>query len=133
MASSSSGAQTVESSAEGQQLQMRILEQLQKVTGRLDQVEDKMAAATQQVTPDSKLCRVSFLETIRVSKICTKSSQIDSSSSSDESDTPNLELLRSRKLQKKVDKRVRELDQNSHDSGSVRKVKSKRGAVLRSW
>ena len=60
MASSSSRAQTGESSAEGQQLQMRILEQLQKVTGRLDQVEDKMAAATQQVTPDSKLRRVSF-------------------------------------------------------------------------
>ena len=38
-----------------------------------------------------------------------------------------MELLRSRKLQKKVNKWVRELKQNSLNSGSVQKFKLQRG------
>ena len=60
VASNPSGAQTGESSADGQQLQLKILEQLQRVTERLDQVEDKMAPAIQNSTPDSKLSINSF-------------------------------------------------------------------------
>ena len=60
MASSSSRAQTGKLSADGQQLQMKILEQLQRVTERLNQVEVKVAAATQQSTPDSKSSKGSF-------------------------------------------------------------------------
>ena len=53
---------------------------------------------------------------------------VSSDSSSDESDTPSLELLRSKKLQKQVDKRIRKLNHCSQSpSKECETLKSKRG------
>ena len=84
-------------SSGGHQVQMQILEQLRQVTERLDSVEDRMAVSSQHST--SRLSTNSFLESV-ISKPC----KILSDSSSEESDTPTSEMLRS----KKVDKRIRE-------------------------
>ena len=51
-------------------------------------------------------------------------------SSSDESDCPSLEVLKSQLLQKKVDKRLRELNQSSHCQGKE-KFKSMRGGSIK--
>ena len=53
---------------------------------------------------------------------------MSSDSSSDESDTPSSELLRSKQLQKQVDKRIRPLNQCSQSPGKeFHTLKSKRG------
>ena len=89
----------------GQQIQMQILEQLRRVTERLDSVEDRMALTSQHSTPE--LSTDSFLESVKSSKKLTKSCNILNDSSSEDSDTPTLEMLRSQKLQKRVDKHIR--------------------------
>ena len=159
-------------STDGQLLQERILEQLQRVTERLEMVEDRMAASTSHATPTRELSTDSFLESVKPSKKLAKKHklQVDSSpdesvkvskkllkkhkvqtdssfeesvkpskkgvkkhivasdSSSDESDTPSLELLKSKQLQKQVDKRIRELNQCSQSPGKECNIlKSKSG------
>ena len=52
-----------------------------------------------------------------------------SSSSTDDSDEPSLELLKSSRLQCKVDKRLRDLSQSSHSARKL-KYKSKRGGDI---
>ena len=157
---------------DGQLLQVQILEQLQRVTERLEQVE-KMAASTAHSTPVHELSSTdNFLNSLKPSKKVSGkySVKVDSSSdesvklgkkvskkhkvtvdsfsdesvkssrkvsrkhnvsidsSSDESDAPSLGVLRSKKLQKQVDKRIRELNQCSHLSGKdSQALKSKRG------
>ena len=54
-----------------------------------------MATTTHHSTPESKLSKDSFLESIKGSKVCKKSSGIETSLSSDDSDTPSMALLRS--------------------------------------
>ena len=58
-----------------------------------------------------------------------KNSKILTDSSSDDSDTPSLDPLRLYKLQKQVDKRIKDLECSSHRAGNDRgcKLKSKRG------
>ena len=97
-------------STDGQLVQMKILEQLKRVTDRLDQVEDRMA-------PSHELSIDSFLENVPRSKKVVKKQRVVNDSSSEDSDTPSLELLRSQHLQKKVDKRIRDLDQCSQFPG----------------
>ena len=53
-------------STDGQQVQMQILEQLRRVTERLDSVEDRMSASSQHSTPE--LSTDSFLESVKSSK-----------------------------------------------------------------
>ena len=111
---------------DGQRLQLEILQQLQKVTQRLDQVEEKMSATAVTSTPDkSELSSDTFLESIKSSK-SKKSKYVSSSSSSDESDVPSLDLLKSSHIQKKVDKRIKDLNQSSRSAGKL-KYKSLRG------
>ena len=73
------------------------------------------------------ICRVkySFLENIRSSKH-KKCKPVTSGSSSDESDDPTLEVLKSHHLQQKVDKRIKQLVESSHCQGNL-KFKSQRG------
>ena len=85
----------------GQQIQMKILDQLKKVTERLDKVEDRMTASEWQLT--SELSTDNFLESVKSSKKSKKYCKLVDDSSSEESDTPTLDTLRSKKLQKKVD------------------------------
>ena len=71
------------------------------------------------------------------SKKSSKSKQfrptyITSDSSSDESDTPSMERLKSSTIQRKVDRRIRELNHSSHLPGNENsaKLKSKRGGTV---
>ena len=126
----------------GQRLQLEILSQLKKVSQRLDMVEDQVAGGVQQATQASvgsplpatgKLSTDSVIVSSQKSKRSKKfKPPVESStSSSDDSDSdiPSLDKLRSHVLQKKVDRRIRDLDQSSHLSGSDSKLKhkSKRG------
>ena len=91
---------------DGQRLQTEILQQLEKVTERLDQVEQKVAVSARRSTPSTELNTDSFLENIKSCKR-RKCKTVTSSSSSDESDDPTLEVLKSHHLQQKVDKRFK--------------------------
>ena len=53
---------------DGQRLQVEILQQLKKVTERLDQVEQKIAVSMRSSTPSAELSTDSFLENIKSSK-----------------------------------------------------------------
>ena len=121
---STSGAQ-----GDGQLLQLKILQQLQKVTDRLDQVEEQMSTTDRHSTPERReLSTDSFLENIESCK-SKKVKPVLNSSSSDDSDEPSLELLKSSCLQRKVDKRLRDLSQSSHSAGKL-KYKSQRGGDI---
>ena len=122
----SQAAQAVQS--DGQRLQAEILQQLKKVTERLDQVEQTVAVLTRSSTPSTELSTDSFLENIRSSKR-RKCKPVNSSSSSDESDDPTLEVLKSHQLQQKVDKRIKQLVESSHLQGN-QKFKSQRGGEV---
>ena len=140
-AASSNQLDTDQADLGGQQLQMEILAQLQKVSQQLEMVEDQVADTSQQAVQDSaasphsgKLSTDSVIFSTQKSSKRSKRFKppiVTSSSSSDDSDseTPSLERLRSHALQKKVDQRIRDLDHSSHLSGtdSKAKHKSKRG------
>ena len=115
-------------STDGQQIQMQILEQLRRVTERLDSVEDRMTASSLHST--SELSTDSFLESVKPSRKSTKQCKVVNDSSSEDSDTPTLEMLRSQKLQKRVDKHIRELDQRSDFPGNESKLKSQIGGSV---
>ena len=120
VASDMGGAQTSSQSVNGQPLKLQILEQLKKVTERLDKVEDKMAASSapaDQSTPKIELSRDSFIVKSKSGKKLKTSAPMTSDSSSNESDSPSLELLTSQHLQRKVDRRIRDLEQSSHTPG----------------
>ena len=87
-------------SGDGQLLQMQILQQLQKMTERLDHVEEQIAAGPSTATASSELSSDSFLENVKPSKK-SKKCEIVNDSSSDEIDCPSLEVLKSNWLQKK--------------------------------
>ena len=121
---STSGAQ-----GDGQLLQLEILQQLQRVSQRLDQVEERISTTDSHSTPQKgELSTDSFLESIKACKT-KKTVPVLSSSSSDDSDEPSLELLKSRHLQRKVVKRLRDLSQSSHSAGKL-KYKSQRGGDI---
>ena len=124
----SSATQPQGSQEGGQQLQLEILQQLKKVTERLDKVEHRMETTTDRSTPTSKLSSDSFLQSIKSSKKHKKARVFTDSSSSDESDSPSLQMLRSSSLQKSVDKRLKDLEQSSQATGKdTPKFKSQRG------
>ena len=122
-----SGQSTSMGPEDGQLLQKQILEQLRKVTDRLDQVEHRVAATTASSTSKQELSTDSFLESIKCHKKSKKlyKSSSTSSSSSDDSDDPSLETLKSHRLQQKVDARIRELNHSSHLPGKNKKLKYK--------
>ena len=102
---------------DGQRLQLEILQKLQRVIQRLDQVEERMSTTARTTTPDKPdLSSDTFLESIKPSK---KLKYVSSSSSSDESDVPSLELLKSSRFQRKVDKRIKDLNQSSRSTGKL--------------
>ena len=99
----SQSAQAVQD--DGQRLQAEIQQQLKKVMKRLDQVKQKVAVSTRSSTPSAELSTDSFLENIKSSKH-KKCKPVPSTSSSDESDDPTLEVPKPHHLQQKVDKRI---------------------------
>ena len=115
---------------DGQRVQLQILQQLEKVTKRLDKVEDRMTTvspASPQKLSTSKLSTSSVMSSVRKAKSKRKSCVYTDSSS--DSDTPSLDVLRAPQLQKCVDRQIRELTHSSHCTGtdSCEKFKSKRG------
>ena len=87
-----------------------------------------MAVSTRSSTPSAELSTDSFLENIKSSKH-KKCKPIPSSSSSDESDDPTLEVLKSHHLQQKVDKRIKLLVESTHCQGNL-KCKSQRSGEV---
>ena len=128
----------------GQRIQEEILVQLKKMSHRLDAVEQQISSTAQdpgQASTSSsgsgKLSRNSdFLEHSKntPSKKSKKSKKFvppsdSSESSSDESVSPSLSFLKSQSMQRKVDKRIREVNGCSQlsDTEFSDKYKSKRG------
>ena len=126
----------------GQRIQMEILEKLKKMSNRQDLVEDQVAATAQQTVQAStsgvdtgKLSTDAVLSSS--SKKSSKSKKfrptyVTSDSPSDESDTPSMERLKSSTIQRKVDRRIRDLNHSSHLPGNDNsvKLKSKRGGTV---
>ena len=108
----------------GQLLQQEILNQLERMNRRLEQVEDRMTEV--DVGRTHKLSKNLVTSTVKKDKV-RNPMPIVSDSSSDESEVPSISLLKSSKLQRRVDKRLRDLEQDSHYSG---KYKSKRGGSV---
>ena len=103
-----------------QLLQLEILQQHQKVSKQLDQVEERISMTDRHSTPEKReLSTDSFLQSIKPCK-SKKTVPVLSSSSSDDSDEPSLELLKCSRLQRKVDKRLRDLSQSSHSAGKLK-------------
>ena len=71
-----SGQSTSMGPEDGQLLQKQILEQLRKVTDRLDQVEHRVAATATSSTPKQELSTDSFLETIKCHKKSKRSIKV---------------------------------------------------------
>ena len=131
----------------GQRIQEEILVQLQKMSHRLEAVEQQISSTAQdpgQASTSSsgsgKLSRNSGSLDSSKSSPSRKRRQSkkfvppsDSSElSSDESVSPSLSFLKSQSMQRKVDKRIRELNGCSHLSGTEcsGKYKSKRGGGM---
>ena len=110
-------------------VQLQILKELQRVNSRLNAVEERVAAGHQETSvlgqKNSKLSTFKYHSGEKKSKKVV----VTSDSSSDESDIPDISSLRSsRDLQKRVDQRLKKLEENSRTKGnSSSKIKSKRG------
>ena len=115
-------------------VQQLILQQLQRVNPRLDSVEERMSQVDQGAKKKdiTKLSRTSL-------ELCNKKSKskkvphvMSSESSSDESDLPSLSVLKSsRQVQRKVDERLAEIQNESRVEGNnTTKIKSKRGGSV---
>ena len=78
-----------------------------------------------------KLSKNLVTSTVKKNKV-KKTLPILSDLSSDKSEVPSISFLKSSKLQKQVDRRVRKLEQHSHCSGNDvhHRYKSKRGANI---
>ena len=143
-AAASESLVTNQADSDGQRIQEEILAQLKKMSHRLDTVEQQISstaqdpgqASTSSSGPGKLSTHSDFLDHSK-STPCKKSKKskkfvppVESSeSSSDESVSPSLPLLKSQSMQTKVDRRIRELNGCSHVSGNEcsAKYKSKRG------
>ena len=135
--------QTEEASPNGQLIQQKILTQLELVNKRLDDMEDRVAEVMTGSTTKHKLSK-NFLSVDKPKcskdfvsssvKKCSKTKEISETStesSSDDSDTPSIDTLRSYRLQRQVDRRVRALERSSQSAGEKsHKIKSKRGGNI---
>ena len=81
--------------------------------------------AVTSTSDKSEISSDTFLESIKPSK-SKKSKYVSISSSSDENDVPSLDMLKSSHVQRKVDRRIKDLNQSSCDIGKL-KYKSLRG------
>ena len=132
---SSSDMSLVSSDAENSQyqatpdsIQVKILEELQKVNRRLDSVEEDVA--TVKKTTHQRTGKLSNFSKSK-SKHCKSSFVSESESSSDESIVPSLNVLKtSSDIQKQVDKRLRQLQEANASTSGKNDLKSKRGGNI---
>ena len=116
-------------SVSGQLIQEQILQQLQKVNQRLDKVQHRMAEEEDtRGRSRGKLSTDNFSQAVKSKSTSTK--QVSSDSSSDESEAPSLQYLKSKTLQQKVDRRIRDLDEATSSQDKEVKIKSKRGGNI---
>ena len=86
---------------------------------KLDQVEERISTTDRHSTPEKReLSTDNFLQNIKACK-SKKTVPVLSSLSSDDSDEPSFELLKSRHLQHKVDKRLSDLSHFSWQGGEA--------------
>ena len=128
----------------GQWIQKETLAQLKKMSDRLNTIEEQITATLQRPGMASTLSSgPGKLSRDTIFSDCSKSTPgkrsrkskkftslpVSNELSSDESGSPSLSMLRSQSMQKKVDKRINELNCSSHLPGnkSLGKHKSKRG------
>ena len=109
-------------------VQVLILQQLRKVNKRLDAVEDQVAGAADSTSAHgkdgTKLSKLKKYGSTKFSKLCV------SDSSEDELELPSLSNIRSdRGLQRKVDAKLRSLDEGQSSGNEGHKIKSKRGGI----
>ena len=113
----------------GQLIQEQILQQLQKVNQRLDKVKHRMAEDEDtRGRSRGKLSTETFSQAGNSKS--TSREQWSSGSSSDESEAPSLQYLKSKTLQQRVDRRIRDLDEATSSQGKKEKNKSKRGGNI---
>ena len=117
-------------------LQVKILDELKKVSSRLDAVENQVAEGGQRRRRDRKkdshkLSKVSHSKNdILKCKKCDDSSEV-SDSEEDDCELPIRSTLRSSKaIQKHVDRAVADLERSQVTKGKEQVFKSKRGALL---
>ena len=115
---------TASSSAQNREedVQQLILEQLQKVNQCLDKVEGRMDKEQRGAKDRDTGKRLKKLSSIskRQKPIESDSSQSNSESSDEDQDIPSLYSIRqSEKIQRQVDARIRELEQQSQSSDSM--------------
>ena len=124
----SSDAEDVQYQATTESIQLKILEELQKVNRRLDSVEEDVA--TVKKTTHQKTGKLSNFSKSIVKQ--SKSSIVsESDSSSDESIVPSLTVLKtSSDIQKQVDKRLHQLQEASASTSGKNDFKSKRGGNI---
>ena len=129
------GKQPTAGTSTTKNIQEQILKELQRVNSRLEVVENKVAdtvTATQDPKKDIQKLS-SFSKSKHVQKHCKhkKFCYSSSESSSEDSDVPELSYLRSNKrIQKKVDDRLADLEKNFEAKGKSEKLKSKRGGSV---
>ena len=124
----SSDRENVQYQATPDSIQVKILEELQKVNRRLDSVEEDVA--TVKTTTHQKTGKLSNFSKSKL-KQCKSSIVSESESSSDESIVPSLTVLKtSSDIQKQVDKRLCQLQEASASSSGKNDFKSKRGGDI---
>ena len=128
---STSKAASGSSTQKGQEeIQKQIVDQPQRVNQCLDKVEDRMAKDQHGRQDKGKGNQTQKLSKFskRQLQVESDSSQSSSTSSDKDQSIPSLYNIRqSAKIQHQVDARIRELEQQSQTTGSVGKIKSKRG------
>ena len=117
-------------------LQVKILDELKKVSSRLDAVENQVAEGGQRRRRDPKkdshkLSKVSHSKNDSVKcKKCDDSSEV-SDSEEDDCELPILSTLRSSKvIQKHIDRAVADLERSQVTKGKEQVFKSKRGGPV---
>ena len=144
---STSGSELETSTSEVEQetvtsVQTQILRQLQKVSERLDTVEQRVAENGPAVTSLEKQSKgkrrkdMQKLSSTSKHSKCTvyqnvKSKHVISDESSDDTEIPDIcELRSSKRVQKKVDDRISQLERSTSSQGTGSKIKSKRGGNI---
>ena len=124
----SSDAENGQYQATPDSIQVKILEELQKVNRRVDSVEEDVA--TVKKTTHQKTGKLSNFSKTKL-KHCKSSIVSESESSSDESIVPSLNVLKtSSDIQKQVDKRLHQLQEANASTSGKNDLKSKRGGNI---
>ena len=129
ISSTSKALQTSSIQGAPDDIQKQILEQLQRVNQRLDEVEDRMDTGTQYSKGKHGGAKGKKLSS--TSHRHVKGNIVSDSESSDDDSIPSLSCIRkSTAIQRQIDSRIRELELQTEATGTGAKIKSKRGGNI---